>query len=201
MILGICGGTGSGKTTVAQRIIEALGEEHALLLAQDSYYKDSSHLPCEQRVQLNFDHPDSVDFDLLFEHLESLRRNQPIFQPGYDFSEHVRKNETLCVNPKPVIVVEGVLILQDQRLRSLFDLKVFVDTEADVRILRRLRRDVHERGRTLDSVIQQYLQTVRPMHHEFVEPYKQVADIIIPDGGKNAAAIDLLIQWVKSRVA
>lgn len=201
MILGICGGTGSGKTTVAESIIEALGEEVALLIAQDSYYKDNSHVPFKQRGQLNFDHPDSVDFALLIDHLESLRMNQSVLQPSYDFSQHTRKNETLRLDPRPVIVVEGFLIFQDQKLRALFDLKVFVDTESDVRILRRIRRDVRERGRTLDSVIQQYLQTVRPMHHEFVEPCKQCSDIIIPGGGKNPAAIDLLIQWVKSRMA
>jgi uridine kinase len=198
MIIGICGGTGSGKTTVAENLVEALGQDQALLLAQDCYYKDTSHLPFDQRAQLNFDHPDSVDFELMVEHLNLPLQDQPIQRPSYDFSLHVRRAETLRVERRAVVIVEGILIYQNQKLRELFDLKVFVDTEPDVRFIRRLKRDVRERGRTVDSVIQQYLETVRPMHLEYVEPGKRFADVIIPEGGKNSRSMDLLIQWVKS---
>jgi uridine kinase len=200
MILGICGGTGSGKTTVAERLAEALGPGQALLLAQDSYYRDSSHLPVEERMRQNFDHPDAVDFDLLIQHVGALRSRQPVQQPSYDFSAHVRRKETNRVDPRTVVIVEGILIFQNSRLRSLFDLKIFVDTDADVRFIRRLRRDIRDRGRSLDSVIEQYLESVRPMHHEFVEPARRHADIVIPEGGKNDAAMDLLIQWLATKV-
>jgi len=200
MILGICGGTGSGKTTVAERLAEALGPDQALLLAQDSYYKDSSHLPFEQRIQQNFDHPAAVDFDLLIQHVSALRSHQPIRQPSYDFGAHVRRQESTRVEPRGVVIVEGILIFQNSSLRNLFDLKIFVDTEADVRFIRRLRRDIRDRGRSLDSVVQQYLETVRPMHQEFVEPGRRFADIIIPEGGKNDAAMELLVQWLATKV-
>ena len=176
MILGICGGTGSGKTTVAERLAQALGPDQALLLAQDAYYKDSGHLSLEERSRQNYDHPDAVDFELLTRHVEALRKHQPVQQPSYDFSAHVRREETTCVDPRTVVIVEGILIFQDSRLRSLFDLKIFVDTDADVRFIRRLRRDIRERGRSLDSVVQQYLDTVRPMHQEFVEPCRRFAE-------------------------
>ena len=196
MILGICGGTGSGKTTVAERLVEALGDDNALLLSQDYYYKDSSHLPFEERARLNFDHPDAVDFELLGQHLELLRRNQPVQRPSYDFALHSREQAPLGVEPKPVVIVEGILIFQSAKLREYFDLKVFVDTEPDVRFIRRLKRDVRDRGRTMHAVIEQYLATVRPMHLEFVEPCKCFADVIIPEGGKNTDAVELLIQRV-----
>jgi uridine kinase len=200
MILGICGGTGSGKTTVAERLAQALGPDQALLLAQDAYYKDSGHLPFEERVRQNFDHPDAVDFELLIHHVETLRRQLPVQQPSYDFSAHVRRQETTRVDSRAVVIVEGILIFQNSRLRSLFDLKIFVDTDADVRLIRRLRRDIRDRGRSLDSVVQQYLETVRPMHQEFVEPGRRFADIVIPEGGKNDAAMEMLVQWLATKV-
>ena len=200
MILGICGGTGSGKTTIAARLAEALGPDKALLLAQDSYYKDSSHLPLEARVRLNFDHPDAVDFDLLIQHVDALRSHQSVQQPSYDFSTHVRRPETKRVDPRSVVIVEGILIFQNSRLRELFDLRLYVDTDADVRFIRRLRRDISERGRSLDSVVEQYLNTVRPMHQQFVEPGRRHADIVIPEGGKNDAAMELLVHWLATKV-
>ena len=151
MILGICGGTGSGKTTVAEKLAQALGPDQVILLAQDAYYKDSSHLCFEERIRQNFDHPDAVDFDLLIRHVEALRSHQPVCQPSYDFSTHVRRQETTRIDPKAVVIVEGILIFQNSGLRSLLDLKIFVDTDADVRFIRRLRRDIRDRGRSLDS--------------------------------------------------
>ena len=200
MILGICGGTGSGKTTVASRLAEALGPDQALLLAQDYYYKDSSHLPFEERARQNFDHPDAVDFELLIQHVDALRSQQPVQQPWYDFSAHVRRPETKRVDPRAVVIVEGILIFQNSRVRELFDLKLYVDTDADVRFIRRLRRDIRERGRSVDSVVEQYLETVRPMHQQFVEPARRHADIVIPEGGKNDAAMELLVQWLATKV-
>jgi uridine kinase len=200
MILGICGGTGSGKTTVAERLAQALGPDQAILLAQDAYYKDSGHLAFDERVRQNFDHPNAVDFDLLIRQVDALRCNQPIQQPSYDFAAHVRREKTTRVDPKAVVIVEGILIFQNSRLRSLFDLKIFVDTDADVRFIRRLRRDIRDRGRSLDSVVQQYLETVRPMHQEFVEPSRRFADLVIPDGGKNDAAMELLVEWLATKV-
>ena len=200
MILGICGGTGSGKTTVAERLAQALGPDRAILLAQDAYYKDNGHLAFDERVRQNFDHPNAVDFDLLIRQVDALRCNQPVQQPSYDFAAHVRREKTTRVDPKAIVIVEGILIFQNSGLRSLFDLKIFVDTDADVRFIRRLRRDIRDRGRSLDSVVQQYLETVRPMHQEFVEPSRRFADIVIPDGGKNDAAMELLIEWLATKV-
>jgi len=194
-----CGGTGSGKTTVAERLAEALGPSQVVLLAQDSYYRDTSHLPFEDRARQNFDHPDAVDFDLLIHHLATLRNRQPIQQPSYDFSAHVRRVETRHVEPKAVVIVEGILIFQSPRLRDFFDLKIFVDTDADVRFIRRLRRDIRARGRTFESVVQQYLGTVRPMHQEFVEPGRRYADIVVPGGWKNDTALELLIHWLMAK--
>jgi uridine kinase len=200
MILGICGGTGSGKTTVAERLVEALGPDQALLLAQDSYYKDSSHLPLEERSQQNFDHPAAVDFDLLVQHVSALRNHEPIRQPSYDFAAHVRRPETTRVEPRTVVIVEGILIFQNSSLRNLFDLKIFVDTDADIRFIRRLRRDIRDRARSLDTVVHQYHDTVRTMHQEFVEPGRRYADIVIPEGGKNDAAMVLLVEWLATKV-
>ena len=200
MILGICGGTGSGKTTLASRLAEALGPDQALLLAQDYYYKDSSHLSFEERARQNFDHPDAVDFELLIQHVDALRSRQPVQRPWYDFSAHVRRTETKRVDPRAVVIVEGILIFQNSRLRELFDLKLYVDTDADVRFIRRLRRDIRERGRSVESVVEQYLETVRPMHQQFVEPARRHADIVIPEGGKNDAAMELLVQWLATKV-
>ena len=196
MILGIGGGTGSGKTTFAEALVDALGESNTLLLAQDCYYKDSSHLPHEERARLNFDHPDSVDFELLAEHLEALERNERVQRPCYNFAEHVRCEPAVLVLPKPVILVEGILIFQNQRVRELLKLKIFVDSEPDIRFIRRLKRDLRDRGRTLDSVVSQYLATVRPMHVEFVESSKRFADIIVPEGGRNPAAVEQVTKWV-----
>jgi uridine kinase len=201
MIIGISGGTGSGKTTVSRKVVEAVGEDKVLPLAQDAYYKDNSHLSLEQRVELNFDHPDSVDWSLFAEHLDLLKRGQTISQPIYDFTRHIRQNETRQLGPKPIVIVEGILVFESELLRQHFDLKVYVEVDPDIRFIRRLRRDLSKRGRSLDSVINQYLQTVRPMHLKFVEPGRQLADIILPEGGHNAAGMDFLIRVVKDRLA
>ncbi|MCS6806602.1 MAG: uridine kinase [Acidobacteriota bacterium] len=200
MIIGICGGTGSGKTTVTRKVLEAVGEDQVAYLQHDSYYRDLSHLPFEHRTKVNFDHPDALDTDLLIQHVEQLRQGQPVDQPIYDFTHHARLAAVRRILPKPVILIEGILIFENARLRSLMELKVFVDTADDLRFIRRLQRDIAERGRTPESVIQQYLETVRPMHLEFVEPSKRYADIIIPEGGQNLAGIDLLIQKVRSHL-
>ena len=200
MIIGICGGSGSGKSTVAKKLVEVFGETQTVLLAQDSYYKDQSDLPLEERAKVNFDHPESVDFDLLIGHLEALKGNQPVDRPHYDFTQHLRTTAVQRLEPKPIIIVEGILILHEPRLRRMFDLKVYVDTEADIRFIRRLRRDVRDRGRTLEAVVEQYLSTVRPMHLKFVEPGKEFAEIVIPEGGKNPRSMDLVVQRVKTQL-
>lgn len=201
MIIGICGGTGSGKTTVSRKILEAVGQDQVTYIQHDSYYKDWSHLPVEERAKVNFDHPDALDTDLLIRHIEQLRAGQSVEQPVYDFTQHVRTAEVRLLRPKPVILIEGILIFENPQLRALMDLKVFVDTADDLRFIRRLQRDIAERGRTVESVIRQYLESVRPMHLEFVEPSKRYADIIIPEGGENLAGIDVIIQKIKSQLA
>jgi len=198
IIIGICGGTGSGKTSVARKVLEAIGGEKVLLLSQDCYYKDNSHRTQEERNHINFDHPDALDTSLLIDHLEALKLNRSVNQPVYDFTTHSRKPEQVRLEPHPVVVVEGILIFVDKKLRDLFDLKVFVDTDPDVRFIRRLRRDIVKRGRTIDSVVQQYLQTVRPMHLEFVEPSKRYADVIIPEGAMNAVGVEFLIERIRA---
>lgn len=200
LIIGICGGTGSGKTTITNRLTEALSEESVLLLQQDHYYKDTPHLPLEERAKQNFDHPDSVDAQLLISHVRALREGQAIERPVYDFTQHRRVPATVHLEPRPALIVEGILIFESAALRNLCDIKIFVDTEADLRFIRRLRRDVRERGRTVESVIDQYMATVRPMHMEFVEPSKRYADVIIPEGGYNEVGIDLVIQKIRSLV-
>jgi uridine kinase len=197
MIIGICGGTGSGKSTISRKLLEAIGEENLLLLAQDAYYKDNSHLPLGKRAEINFDHPDAIDSALLIEHVDLLSKGQPILQPIYDFALHVRQKETRLLLPRPIVVVEGILIFENQELRERFDLKVFVETDPDERLIRRLHRDLTKRGRTVDSVIQQYLLTVRPMHLQFVEPSRRHADVIIPGGEHNSGAVDFLIKAIK----
>lgn len=192
IIIGVAGGTGSGKTTVAMRILERVGAGHVAYIPHDAYYRDLSHLPPEQRPQVNFDHPDSLETELLIEHLKRLKAGQLVEIPVYDFTSHTRTSQTRRVGPAPVILVEGILVFAEPALRELFDVKLYVDTDADIRIIRRLQRDVQERGRTLDSVIQQYLTTVRPMHLEFVEPSKRYADVIIPEGGFNEVAIEMV---------
>ncbi|CAN5370111.1 uridine kinase [soil metagenome] len=200
-VIGIAGGTGSGKTTVARRIYESLHLDSAVFLDQDSYYRELDHLPLEERRTINFDHPDSLDNDLLVEQLQRLIAGEPIEKPLYDFAAHTRAPETQRVEPRDVILVEGILLFVDARLRELFDLKIFVDTEADVRFIRRLRRDLELRGRTIDSVIDQYLTTVRPMHFEFVEPSKRYADIILPRGGNNAPGIEVITARLRERLS
>lgn len=199
-IIGICGGSGSGKSTVTKKLIDLIGKGNVSVIEQDSYYKDQSNLAFEERVKTNYDHPLAFDNDLLFEHLKKLKEGREIEKPIYDFSLHNRKKEKEKVFPKPIIILEGILIFNEVNLIDIMDIKVFVDTDADVRIIRRIKRDMHERGRSLDSVIDQYMATVRPSHLQFVEPSKRYADIIIPEGGENEVAIDLLYQKIKSLV-
>ncbi len=198
LTIGISGGTGSGKTTITNRLIEALSEESVLILQQDHYYKDLPHLPLEERAKQNFDHPESLDTPLLVSHVRALREGNSIERPVYDFTQHRRVPATVHLDPRPAIIVEGILIFENPALRNLLDIKIFVDTDADLRFIRRMRRDVRERGRTAESVVQQYLSTVRPMHMEFIEPSKRYADVIIPEGGHNEVGIDLVIQKIRS---
>ncbi len=200
LVIGICGGTGSGKTTITNRIIEALSVESVQVLQQDHYYKDLPQMPLDERAQQNFDHPESIDTRLFVEHVRGLREGIPIERPVYDFTKHARKTETMRLDPRPALIVEGILILECKALRELMDVKIFVDTDADLRFIRRLGRDIRERGRTAESVMAQYLSTVRPMHMEFVEPSKRYADVIIPEGGHNEVGIDLVIQKIRSLV-
>lgn len=200
IIIGVAGGTGSGKTTVSVAILERVGREQITYIQHDSYYKDLSPLPLEERHKINFDHPDALDTNLLVEHLKRLQAGSLIEVPIYDFTTHTRKRETRRVEPRAVTLVEGILIFADKALRELMDVKIFVDTDADIRFLRRLQRDITERGRTLESVIRQYLETVRPMHLEFVEPSKRYADIIIPEGGFNVTAIEMIAAKVQSMI-
>ena len=200
VILGIAGGTGSGKTTVVRRLIDALGDGQVTVLEHDRYYRHRSDLRLEERASLNYDHPDSLETDLLVEHLRRLKASQPVDVPVYDFARHNRLAERERVEPRTAIIVEGILIFADAALRALMDVKVFVDADADTRFIRRLQRDVAERGRTAQSVIDQYLGTVRPMHLEFVEPSKRYADIILPQGGHNEVAIEMLLTLARSLV-
>lgn len=198
ILLGITGGSGSGKTTVVQKIFSSLPKENILIIEQDSYYKDQSNLTYGERVKANYDHPLSFDNDLLIEHLKMLINGETIQKPIYDYEVHNRKKETITVEPKDIIIFEGILILEDERIRDLLDIKIFVDTADDIRIIRRIMRDIKERGRTLESVIDQYLKTVRPAHMQFIEPSKKYADIIIPEGGNNSVAIDIMVTKIKS---
>ena len=198
LTIGVAGGTGSGKTTVAAALMDACGPENVAFLPHDAYYRDYGHLPFEDRVRINWDHPDSLETDLLVRQLSCLISGLPIEEPQYDFRTYTRMVETQHLEPRPVIIVEGILILAERELRDLLDIKVFVDTDADIRFIRRLKRDIEERARSLQSVIEQYLSTVRPMHLEFVEPSKRYADLIIPEGGYNQVAIDMLVARVKA---
>ncbi len=193
-ILGVAGGTGSGKTTVSRRLHEAIGGSHIAYLQHDSYYYDHSHLSPEERAACNYDHPDSLDTDLLISHVQALCEWQPVDVPVYDFATHTRLDETVRVNPASIILLEGILIFVEPRLRDLMNLRIYVDTDADIRFIRRLHRDVNERGRTLESVVNQYLTTVRPMHLEFVEPSKRYANVIIPEGGGNRVAMEMIVS-------
>ena len=201
MIIGICGGTGSGKTTVANRILEAVNKQDVIFLQQDSYYRDLKDMPLDTRNLANFDHPDALDNDLLVKHLRRLKDGQIAELPIYDFKTHTRLPETLRTEPKPIIIVEGILVFADARLLAEMDVKVFVDTPDDIRFIRRLRRDIAERGRTAESVMEQYEMTVRPMHMQFVEPSKRYADVIIPEGGSNLVGIDLISGKIRERLA
>jgi uridine kinase len=198
LVIGVAGGSGSGKTTVVSKILEALGDVRVPVLEHDRYYRDRNDLRLEERAALNYDHPDSLETDLLVRHVNDLRAGRTIAAPVYDFARHARKEETERIAAGRAIIVEGILIYTDPALRKLMDVKVFVDTDDDTRFIRRLRRDIAERGRTVESVIDQYLSTVKPMHLDFVEPSKRYADIIIPQGGHNAVAIDMLLTLIRA---
>ncbi|WP_318766333.1 uridine kinase [Lactiplantibacillus carotarum] len=198
VVIGVTGGSGSGKTTVSKAIYNQLSAQSLLILQQDSYYNDQSDMTMAERHAVNYDHPLAFDTDLMIQQIQQLLDYQPIEKPVYDYEQYTRSTKTIHQDPRDVIIVEGVLILDDQRLRDLMDIKVFVDTDDDIRIIRRIQRDIKERGRTLDSVINQYLATVKPMYHQFVEPTKRYADIIVPEGGENEVAIDLLTTKVRS---
>lgn len=201
LILGIAGGSGSGKSTIARAVLEALPEGRGVLLQQDHYYRPQTHLPESERASVNYDHPDALELDLLSEHLDALRRGEPIERPTYDFTVHDRLKEGVRVAPAPVIVVEGILVLADERLRSRFEVKLYVDTDPDIRVMRRIRRDLEKRGRTFAQVRSQYYESVRPMHLAFVEPTKRFADIVIPEGGQNRVALDFLLSFVRQRAS
>ena len=200
MIIGISGGTGSGKTTVARRILENVSDEYITFLQQDSYYRNLGDLPLELRRQINFDHPDALDNELFVNHVRALRAGEAIEMPVYDFATHTRKALSVRLECKPVIIIEGILVFVDAALREQMDVKIFVDTDDDLRFIRRLQRDVTERGRTVESVIKQYLETVRPMHQQFVEPSKRYADVIIPEGGHNEVGIDLISGKIRAKL-
>lgn len=197
LVIGIAGGSGSGKTTVAQEILNRVGPSRIAYLPHDAYYRDLSGLPPARRAEVNFDHPNALESELLVQHILQLKKYQPVELPVYDFSIHTRTERTIPIKPQPVIMVEGILIYVEPELRKLFDIRIFVDTDSDLRFIRRLQRDLTERGRTTESVIHQYLKTVRPMHLEFVEPSKRYADIIIPEGGFNTAALDMVVARIE----
>lgn len=197
LVVGIAGGTGSGKTTVVRKIMELLPENRVMVLPQDNYYRDNSHLPLVERQQLNFDHPSSIEFELLVNHVNNLKNGQPIHMPFYSYLTCTRLQETMLVNPTDVLIVEGILILTDADLRACMDLKVFVDTDPDDRLLRCISRDILERGRSVKQVLERYEKTVKPMHQQFIEPTKRFADIIVPQGGNNDVAINVLASMIR----
>lgn len=198
VIIGIAGGTGSGKTTVTNVILQRVGAQHIALLPHDAYYRDVKDLSREDRARINYDHPDSLETDLLVQHIRQLKLGLPVELPVYDFTTDSRTAQTVHIEPRPVILVEGILIFTEKALRDLMDVKIFVDTDADIRFIRRLQRDIKDRGRTAESVVQRYLNTVRPMHLEFVEPSKRYADVIIPEGGHNTVAMDMVTARIES---
>lgn len=200
LILGVAGGSGSGKTTVVSKIIENIGEENILLMQHDSYYRDLSHITLEERKKQNFDHPSSLETELMIRHLDALKEGYQIEIPVYDFVAHTRSDETIPATPKKIILVDGILIFSEPKLRDVMDIKIFVDTDDDVRLLRRLKRDILERGRDLDGVLNQYERFVRPMHLEFVEPSKRYSDIIIPRGGENTVALEMVIALINGKL-
>ncbi|MFD2829555.1 uridine kinase [Corticicoccus populi] len=199
-IIGIAGGSGSGKTSVTRQVMEALEGHSVVLIEQDYYYKDQSHLTMDERLKTNYDHPFAFDNDLLITHINQLINRESVEIPTYNYAEHTRSEKTITVDPKEVIIVEGIFALENEQLRQMMDVKVYVDTDSDIRILRRMRRDINERGRTMDSVIDQYLSVVRPMHLQFVEPTKRHSDIIIPEGGENYVAIDLITTKIRTLI-
>ena len=201
LVVGIAGGTGSGKTTVAAKIIESVGPDKAILLDQDSYYKDLSHLSLVERRQQNFDHPDALEFSLFRKQVRKLKSREPVDKPVYSFNTSTRTGESVRLDAAEVIIVEGILVLYDEPLRDLMDIKIFVDTDDDIRLVRRLLRDTRERGRTVERVIEQYMETVRPMHRTFVEPTKRHADLVIPEGGMNRVAISIVVATLKHWLA
>lgn len=196
--IAVSGGSGSGKTTISSAILDRVGSHHIAYIPHDAYYHDLKNVPVTGRDTINFDHPDAFDTPLMIDHIRQLQRGEPVYIPVYDFTRDARTDQTRCVQPQPVILVEGILILAEPKLRDLFDVKIFVDADADLRFIRRLQRDLVERGRTAESVIAQYLATVRPMHLEFVEPSKRYADVIIPEGGYNTVAIDMVADRIRS---
>ena len=199
-IIGIAGGSGSGKSTLVSKLQEAFGTEDVATLCHDYYYKEHTDLSYEQRTQLNYDHPQAFDTDMMIEHIKMLKQGKEIERPVYSFVEHNRTSERVVVKPSKVVIIDGILIFENRELRDLMDIKVFVDTDADVRLARRILRDVCNRGRSMESVIEQYLSTVKPMHEEFVEPSKRYADVIIPEGGFNSVAVEMLIQNIRSLI-
>jgi uridine kinase len=201
IVIGIAGGSGSGKTTVANVILQRVGSHRIASLPHDSYYRDLSSMPFKQRITMNMDHPDMFETDLLIEHIRRLKQWQPVNLPVYDYTTYTRTGEAVRVEPQRVILVEGILIFVDQTLRQLMDIKIFVDTDADLRFIRRLKRDIAERGRTTERVIEQYLSTVRPMHLDFVEPSKRYADVIIPEGGLNTVALDMVTARIEAMLS
>lgn len=201
VVIGIAGGSGSGKTTVQKRVMEAFGPRRIALLDHDAYYRDLDHLEPEERARFNFDHPDALETSLMVEHLDQLLAGDPVEKPTYDFTTHARREETETIKARPVIIVEGILVLAERELRERMDIKLYVDAPDDVRLMRRIERDLHERGRSIDSVLGQYRRTVRPMHLEFVEPSKRHADVIIPRGGQNRVAIDMVLARVQTLLA
>jgi uridine kinase len=200
MIIGICGGTGSGKTTIARAIVESVGAQNVVLVEQDSYYRNLADMPLDERHQANFDHPDSIDCDMLVNHLIRLRQDLPVEMPLYDFVTHTRSDRIEMIEPRPVVIVEGILIFAEPRVLDLLDVRVFVDTPDDVRLMRRLRRDINERGRTFERTLEQYERTIRPMHFEFVEPSKRHADIIIPEGSSTGVSVEFLCSMVREKL-
>ena len=201
VVMGVAGGSGSGKSTVVREVRRLLEPRATSVIHHDAYYRNLAHIPFEEREDVNFDHPDSLETELMVRHVELLLQGNPVELPTYDFSTHTRNAETERIDPTPVLVLDGILALSDERLRSLMDLKVFVDTDADVRLIRRLRRDMRKRGRSADSVIRQYEATVRPMHREFVEPSRRYADLVVPEGGYNRIAVDLVVTKLKALLA
>jgi uridine kinase len=193
LFIGIAGGTGSGKTTVSRKVAAGLPTDAVVTIEHDAYYRDRSDVPFEERAKLNYDHPDSLDTELLIQHLEELRSGRPVEGPLYDFKTHARCKETRHIEPAPLVILEGILVFVDERIRKLLDMKIFVDTDPDIRIMRRIRRDIEERGRSFASIREQYYRTVRPMHLQFVEPSKRWADVIIPEGGQNHVALDMVV--------